>query len=236
MGYTRDALDIVDKADNQGPVTAADLAVNTHLNTILRTARPTYGWLSEETPDDTARLTHDTVFIIDPIDGTRAFIDGQDTWAHSLAIATRGAVTAAVVHLPVLDLMFAASLGGGATLNGAPLRPGTKDNLNAAEILTHKATMDARYWRRTPPFKRVFRSSLAYRLALVAQGRFDGMMTLRGAWEWDIAAGSLIVSEAGGCVTDRTGGALTFNNSHPKQDGVVAANQQLHAQICAHLA
>ena len=236
LGYAKDALDIVDKGDNQGPVTAADLAVNTHLCQTLQSARPTYGWLSEETPDDTDRLSRDHTFIIDPIDGTRAFIEGNDNWAHSVAIAHKGAVTAAAVFLPARDLMFTAALGQGAHLNGAPITVSPEQELSFATVLTTKPTMAPENWTTTPPFKRAFRSSLAFRLSLVAQGRFDAMITLRPAWEWDIAAGALIVAEAGGRASDRTGAALTFNNAHPKQNGVLAANSVLNTAIQALLA
>ena len=235
LGYAHGALNIVDKGEGQGPVTAADLAVNAHLAGVLQGARPGYGWLSEESPDDAARLSRERVFIIDPIDGTRAFIEGNGNWAHSLAIAERGQVTAAVVYLPARDLMFTAALGQGAALNGEPIRTGAVKALGQATVLTAKPTMAPENWAKVPPFKRAFRSSLAYRLGLVAEGRFDAMLTLRPAWEWDIAAGSLIVAEAGGTAQDRTGGALRFNNPVPQQNGVVAANQSLARAIFAHL-
>jgi len=235
LGYARDALDIVDKGDNQGPVTAADLAVNAHLCEVLQSARPHYGWLSEETPDNKERLARDHAFIIDPIDGTRAFIEGNENWAHSIAIAHRGQVTAAAVFLPSRDLLYPASLGQGAYLNCTPITVTPEQELSFATVLTTKPTMNPDNWATNPPFKRAFRSSLAFRLSLVAQGRFDAMITLRPAWEWDIAAGALIVNEAGGHATDRTGAALTFNNPHPKQNGVLAANPTLNTAIRTHL-
>ena len=109
---------IWDKANNAGPVTQADLDVDFLLRDQLLAARPTYGWLSEETEDTSDRLSTDNVFIVDPIDGTRAFIEGAPHWAHSLAIVKKGRVQSAVVFLPILDLMFTASLNGGAFLNG----------------------------------------------------------------------------------------------------------------------
>ncbi len=235
LGYAHDALNIVDKGDNQGPVTAADLAVNAHLTQTLRQARPDYGWLSEESDDDTERLGREHVFIVDPIDGTRAFIEGNHNWAHSVAIAKHGKVVAAAVYLPARDLMFAARLGGGATLNGAPIFVGGTDKITEATFLTTKPTMKPEHWKEDPGFRRDFRSSLAFRLCLVAQARFDGMITLRPAWEWDIAAGALIVTEAGGMATDRKGAGLTFNNPYPKTDGVMATNIHLHPHVLRHL-
>lgn len=229
--------EVWDKADDAGPVTAADLAVNVMLRDTLTAARDDYGWLSEETEDDAKRLDTETVFIIDPIDGTRAFINGSQDWAHSLAIVHKGAVTAAAVYLPMRDLMFTASLGGGAYLNGEAIKPTAQVLLADATILTHKSNCQTKYWREGifPEAKIAFRSSLAYRLCLVAQGRFDAMITLRPTWEWDVAAGTLIVSEAGGVATDQKGGPVRFNNSHPQLDGLVAAGG-LHAPLLAQLA
>ena len=222
-----------DKPEGAGPVTEADLAVNDMLATMLPAARPGYGWLSEESEDDGARLNHDRLFIVDPIDGTRSFADGKRTWAHSLAVAEHGRITAAVIYLPLLDRLFAAAEGQGATLNGVPITTSQPAGLAAAEILATRPNMDPRHWRagRVPGFARAYRPSLAYRLALVAQGRFDGMLTLRPSWEWDIAAGDLILREARGRCTDRHGAALRFNNPHPTVEGVIAAGALVHRAL-----
>ena len=122
-----------EKPDGQGPVTEADLAVDAALHAALGAARPDYGWLSEERPDDPVRLAHERVFIIDPIDGTRAFMKGDQAWAHSLAVAEGGRVTAAVVFLPAMDKLYAAARGQGATLNGAPIRATTTSSLTSGD-------------------------------------------------------------------------------------------------------
>ena len=222
-----------DKPDDAGPVTEADLAVNDMLEQRLKGARPDYGWLSEESADNTDRLARDRVFIIDPIDGTRSFIEGSNTWAHALAIAEHGIVTAAVIYLPLRDLMYVAAAGQGAYLNEAPITPSHADTFEAADVLTARPNLDPTHWKdgQVPTFKRSYRPSLAYRMALVAQGRFDGMLTLRPSWEWDIAAGDLITREAGGACSDRHAAPLRFNNPHPQVNGVVAAGQPLHRLI-----
>ncbi len=225
---------MTDKPGGAGPVTAADIAVNAMLHDTLRGARPAYGWLSEETPDTAARLTTGAQFIIDPIDGTRAFIDGAKDWAHSLAVAENGNVTAAAVYLPQRDELYTATLGGGAFLNGTPLRTATNRDLGTATILATRTTLDAHHWRAVPGVKRSFRSSLAYRLCLVATGRFDAMLALRPTWEWDVAAGALIVAEAGGHVTSRTNAPLRFNNPLPQVDGIVAGGA-LHGELVGRL-
>lgn len=228
--------EVWDKGDGQGPVTEADLAINAMLKAELRAARPDYGWLSEESEDNDARLGAEHVFIVDPIDGTRAFIEGSTSFSTSLAVARRGVVTAAVVALPMKSRVYAAMTGAGATLNGAAIRASDPVDAERADVLAARANLDPRHWPAgVPGFKRHFRSSIAYRLSLVGHGRFDAMLTFRRAWEWDVAAGALIVEEASGRVSDQQGAPLRFNNPHPMVPGVVAAGPALHADLISRL-
>ncbi len=229
-------LDIQHKEDNAGPVTDADLAVNRLLEDRLRNARPDYGWLSEESPDDSARQAKKRVIIVDPIDGTRSFIEGGRTWSHSLAIVEDGIPVAAVVYLPMLERLYSASLGQGARLNSTPIGVSQTQAPDGSNVLATKPSLEARFWPNgIPDLTRHHRPSLAYRLSLVAEGRFDAMFTFRPSWEWDIAAGALIMSEAGARVTDRRGAALKFNNPVPQTDGVLGANPTLHAAFLDRL-
>ncbi len=222
-----------DKPDGTGPVTEADLAVNVMLHKTLRAARPDYGWLSEESEDTTARLSHSRVFIVDPIDGTRSFIEGAGSWAHAIAVAERGQITAAVIYLPMLKRLYSAARGAGAWLNGERIHASDIGLFEQATVLAAKPTLAGPIWRSgaRPAFTPAYRPSLAYRLGLVAQSRFDAMLTLRPSWEWDIAAGALIVAEAGGLCTDRTGTMLRFNNPDPRLNGVVAGGSAIHAAL-----
>jgi myo-inositol-1(or 4)-monophosphatase len=225
-----------DKGGDHGPVTEADLAVNDMLKSALCPARPDYGWLSEETPDTPARLSCEHVFIIDPIDGTRAFIAGEETFAHSLAVAHRGRVTAAVVFLPALDRIYTASATAPPLCDGQQMTASRRDRLEGADILTTKASLAPEKWPGgVPDIHRSFRASLAYRLCLAGEGRHDGMLTLRPAWEWDIAAGSLIAQRAGAVVTDRHGAALRFNTPAAQADGVLALPPAPHADALRRL-
>ena len=222
-----------DKAEGAGPVTEADLAIDAQLRTTLRRARPDYGWLSEETEDDAARLEAEECFIIDPLDGTRSFIAGDSHWAHSLAIASQGDIRAAVVYLPIIELMFYATKHGGAFCNDAPISVENCATADGAKIMGARPAFSPEHWKHgaVPDINKRFRPSLAYRMALIAQGRYDGMITFRDTWEWDIAAGSLLIQEAGGIASDRHGTPLTFNNRHPATKGVIAANATLHADL-----
>lgn len=236
-GFVGKDAQVWDKPGGAGPVTEADLAVNAALEATLRTARPDYGWLSEESEDGAARLKQDTVFVIDPIDGTRSFIEGSRTWAHSIAIVHNGQVTAGAIYLPLRDKLYTAGLGTGAFCNGVPLTASTASDLSNADVLATKPVMDPSHWTDgVPAFQRSHRPSLAYRLGLVAEARFDAMLTFRPTWEWDIAAGALIVTEAGGLCTDKTGQPLRFNNEKPTLNGVIAAGPRLHTDVLSALA
>ncbi|SIO48293.1 myo-inositol-1(or 4)-monophosphatase [Rhodovulum sp. ES.010] len=226
-----------DKPGHQGPVTEADLEIDAMLRDRLTAARPAYGWLSEETEDDPARLTAERLFVVDPIDGTRAFLDGDTTFAHALAVAEAGRVIAAVVYLPMHGKLYAAQAGAGARLNGAPIRASERARLEGAAVLTARPALEPRHWAGPPPrVQRALRASLAYRLCLVAEGRYDAMLTLRETWHWDSAAGSLIAAEAGAAVTDTAGRGLKFNTPVPASTGVIAAPPDVHSEVIARLA
>lgn len=233
LGYWQTGFDVEDKPDGAGPVTEADLAVDRALKQALLDACPDYGWLSEETADSPDRLDQERVFIVDPIDGTRSFIARDVSWAHSLAIVENGEVTHGVIYLPAKDLLFSAAKGQGAFLNGSPIKASETQELTQATLLGAKPVMDVSKWKGNvlPGFQKHYRPSLAYRMALVAEGRFDAMLTLRPTWEWDICAGTLIAQEAGAMATDKTGKALGFNNAHPQVDGVLAATPKVHKQL-----
>lgn len=235
MKYWKRGPQVFDKGA-EGPVTEADLAVNRMLDADLRAARPDYGWLSEETPDGARRLEHERVFIIDPIDGTRAFIAGETAFAVAIAVATGGRVTAGVIHMPALGQTYAAAEGGPATRDGQPIHVSRCQGIPDARLLARKGALSPEHWPGgVPDLHRGFRASLAYRMALVAEGAVDGMLTIGPTWEWDVAAGALIAERAGAVVTSAAGGALTFNASHPRLPGVLAATPGLHTALLPRL-
>ena len=218
-----------------GPVTDVDIQIDEVLRRQLTRARPDYGWLSEETEDDKARLKAGRVFILDPIDGTRAFIAGEPGWAVSLAIIDQGRPVAAAVNLPARGEIYCATSGAGAFRDGERITVSRRENLDGATVLTARKQMEPENWPGgLPPLDRHFRPSLAWRMCLVAAGRFDTMLTFRPAWEWDIAAGALIAAEAGALVTDGKGGDLLFNSPEARQPGLIVAPRALHAGIMAH--
>lgn len=230
--YAGGAAKSWDKPAGAGPVSEADLAVNNYLETVLRLARPDYGWLSEESEDTDARLSSSRVFIVDPIDGTRSFVEGSKTWAHSVAVAENGIVTAGAIFLPMRNMLYTAAKGHGAFLNGQAVKVSQAGVLQGAEVLATKPVVAPEHWPQgVPPFNRSHRPSLAYRLGLVGEGKFDAMLTLRPTWEWDVAAGAVFVEEASGICSDKTGAPLRFNNRTPQLNGMIASGHKLHDQL-----
>jgi myo-inositol-1(or 4)-monophosphatase len=233
--HFRTSIEVIDKPGDLGPVTAVDLEIDRMLRARLSRARPDYGWLSEESDDGTARLRAERVFVVDPIDGTRSYIAGEPGFAVALAVVERGRPVAGVVHLPARGQTYSAAAGQGAFRDGRPIAVSREHRIEKATVLTARKQMLPEHWPGgPPPMERHFRSSLAWRMCLVAEGRFDSMLTFRRAFEWDIAAGALIAAEAGGRVTDGLGGALFFNNPEAMVEGVIAAPDLLHRRIMAH--
>ena len=237
LSYWRQEPKAWDKGGDAGPVSEADLAVDAGLKARLREARPAYGWLSEESPDDAARLGCERVFIIDPIDGTRSFLAGEDGFAVSLAVAQAGRITAAVVHLPARQTTYCARLDGPALKNGEVIQASRRAALEGADILTTRAHLAPEHWPSgLPPVQRSFRPALSWRFCLVAEGRHDAMVTLRPTWEWDSAAGTLIAERAGCVASDRKGALLRFNKPKPQDNGILTAPPALHQAFMAALA
>ncbi len=234
--YWRTTHQSWDKPEGAGPVTEADLAVDRMLRETLLAERPDYGWLSEETEDDPARLAARRCFIVDPIDGTRAFMAGEKNFSHALAVAEAGKVVAAVIFLPMADKLYSAEAGGGSFLNGAAIRASDRTRLEGARVLAASHALAPANWPKgVPPVERHFRASLAYRMARIADGSFDATFTFRPAWEWDIAAGALICAEAGALATDPAGAALGFNREKPVAPGLLVAPPILHEELLRQL-
>jgi myo-inositol-1(or 4)-monophosphatase len=225
-----------DKGDGQGPVSEADLEIDKMLFDFLSIARPNYSFLSEEAENNTDRYTTKNVFIIDPIDGTKSFLNGHENFATSIAVARNGVIHTAVVYLPAKDLLYDAQKDEGSRLNGVQIHTGNNTNINGARILASESQSNPKLWKDTPPpIERHFRSSLAYRLCLVAEGRFDGMMTLRPTWEWDVAAGNLICTEAGCEVRTQEGECPIYNSEDSKMNGMIAGNSILVNKLLGYI-
>ncbi|MET3524079.1 3'(2'),5'-bisphosphate nucleotidase CysQ [Mesorhizobium abyssinicae] len=214
---------------DQSPVTAADLALEAFLRGRLTSFRPDIGWLSEERPDSSHRLSCRRVWIVDPIDGTRSFVAGTDEWTISLALVEDGRPVAAVLFRPATDDLYDAVLGGGSSLNGQRLSvsDGSLESVRAftgpKKVMQEAAAdMPEAVWIRSS-------SSLALRLALLATGAIDTALVKAGARDWDIAAADLILSEAGGYLTTTDGARLVYNGLSVSRPALIGAGPRRHA-------
>lgn len=220
----------------EGPVSEADLAANDLLRERLCGAFPDHGWLSEESADDEERLSCERVWIVDPIDGTRAFIDGKEEFTVCAALAVRGVIVAGAVLNPAKNEYFFAIRGKGATRNGVPLVPGPVPPFEEADILSRRSVLDAAKWRgEAPGGRHGYVNSIAYRVCKVATDRWDIAIALNSLSEWDLAAAQIILEEAGGRMTDRAGNPIRYNSADTHVTGLVAAIEPLHGQIVGRL-
>jgi len=214
------------------PVTETDIAVDRHLAAVLGAARPDYGWLSEETADDPARLARRRLFIVDPIDGTLAFVKRRPEFVICVAVVEDGVPVTGGVYNPMTEEMFTAELGKGAFLNGARLSVTAREALPGCRMLVARDVIEHKAWPEPWPAMEVGkRASIAYRMALVANGHYDCMMALSTKQEWDTAAATLLVQEAGGLVTSHAGERLVYNQSQPTHRSIVCAGPALHKAI-----
>jgi myo-inositol-1(or 4)-monophosphatase len=212
------------------PVSEADLAVDALLRERLPTIHAA-GWLSEETEDGPARLDRADVWVVDPIDGTRAYLAGLSDWVISAALVRAGRPVVAALYAPVTDELFLSVAGGGATLNGAPIEASSGDRLAGAKFSGAKRRLDslAAVEPRIETMPRV--PSLALRLARVATGALDGAFAAANSHDWDLAAADLLVHEAGGLMSTLTGQSLIYNRPEPVHGALVAAGRARHAVL-----
>ncbi len=216
------------------PVTEADIAVNDLLMDRLCKARPDYGWLSEETADTPDRLSCQRVFVVDPIDGTRAFMNGDPNFCIALAILDAGQPVVSVIYAPVFQEMYEAVHEGGAFLNRERIQTSARKRLTNGRLIAEPKMFRHPDWPEPWPrlvHPEVKPNSTAYRMALVADGRWDGVIVLWNKWDWDVAAATLIVREAGGLVTCHNGNPYEFNRKVAAQQSLIAAGPMLHGQL-----
>ncbi|MGB7973126.1 MAG: 3'(2'),5'-bisphosphate nucleotidase CysQ [Roseiarcus sp.] len=217
----RTSARVVTKAGGS-PVSDADLAADSLLKRRLQEALPDAGWLSEETVDDFERLSRRSLIIVDPIDGTRAFVIGDPRWAVSAALVIDERPVAGVVYAPALDETYAAARGAGATFNGASLSPSVGWPPRAAagpkliiEAMATEIGASIEIVPRVP--------SLAYRLCMTARGAVDFAVSAQNSSDWDIAAADILLEESGARLADASGERLRYNSRHVRRSALLAA-------------
>lgn len=214
------------------PVSQADLEVNDILIDRLMASRGDYGWLSEETCDDAGRLGRRRVWVVDPVDGTRAFLRGEPHWTVSAALVEAGRPVLAAVYNPVTEEFFEAAEGAGARLNGRAIAVSGQRELAGCAMLMRRSVAQSDAWPSPwPAMALQMRNSIAYRLCLVAAGTFDAALALSPKSEWDLAAADLIVAEAGGIVSSHAGERFTYNEADCARANVLAAGPGLYDEL-----
>lgn len=235
MEYYRSSYDVTDKAPDN-PVTDADLAADTLLKQRLMELLPEAGWLSEETVDNPMRLLKEYVWVVDPLDGTKEFVMGIPEFSVSVGLVQDGRPQLAVIYNPATGELYTAAHKGGVHYNGNPARTSSRTALEGALVDASRSE-----WKRGEfePFVDLVETkivgSIAYKLARVAAGQADATWSRGPKNEWDICAGVLLVTEAGGACVDLDNKEIFFNRPRPKVNGIIADNGALHEALYATL-
>jgi myo-inositol-1(or 4)-monophosphatase len=230
MALFKGKYDVHEKSKNN-PVTTADIESNRIIRETIAQAFPQDGWLSEEDQDNSDRLARSRIWVVDPIDGTKEFIEGVPQFAISIAFVVDGRPKVAVVYNPAKKRFYKAAAGQGAFLNSEAIRVSSRSEINGASLLVSRSEPQKKFQVFVDHCDIKPIGSIAYRLAKVAGGDGDCTITFRNIHEWDICAGVLMVEAAGGKVVDGEGKTMNFNRESPKHRGVVAANAHLSEEL-----
>ena len=230
LNYFHGDYDVEEKSDDN-PVTSADLAADTELRKRFARRFPNDGWLSEETVDSRERLNRERVWVVDPLDGTKEFVKGFPEFAISIALVEGREPRIAAVYNPARKDLFTAEKGRGAFRNGSTMRISSRGSLAGCRILASRSEFSQQTLAPLEEWGGHVEAvgSIAFRLALLAAGDADVAISLRPKNEWDICAGGLLVTEAGGKITDLKGTGFSFNQENPLVQGVLAASPAMHS-------
>lgn len=236
MRFYQGAFAVQEKSPDN-PVTEADLASNALLQRELGALLPEAGWLSEETADTPERLSKAWVWVVDPLDGTKEFVQGLPEFTVAVGLVHHGRVVLGVIYNPVTQELFAAAEGLGLSLNGRPAGVSGRQTLAGARV---SASRSERKRGEFAPFEGLLElttvGSVAYKLARTAVGQADATWSRGPKYEWDICAGACLLQEGGGVCVDLDDAPLQFNQPFPKVNGIVADNGQLHTAVMTALA
>jgi len=234
LKYYRKGYDVRDKGADS-PVTSADLEANQVLRDRLGRAFPDFGWLSEESADSPDRLSRTTLWVVDPLDGTRDFILGTDEFAVSVGLVRDGRPVLGVVYVPPLDLLYTAAEGHPARLNGGRIAPSATSKVSEARLIVSRSESErdglGEVLKQVSVRHVDYTGSAALKLARVAAGEADAYVTLTPKNEWDFCAGEAILSEAGGRVTDGRGETFRYNRKQTRVPNLTASNGVLHSAL-----
>jgi myo-inositol-1(or 4)-monophosphatase len=213
------------------PVSEADIAVDKFLRRRLTTLAPDAGWLSEESEDDRARMHAPRLWVVDPIDGTRAYVNGRTDWAISVALVEDGRPIAGAIFAPMEDGLYLAVAAEGATRNGLPVAASAGGDFTRARVAGPKPIIEHFARSAAGIIAEPKVHSLALRMARTASGRLDIAFASADSHDWDLAAADLLVHEAGGALTRFDGAPLVYNSAEARHEALVAAGRARHARV-----
>jgi len=215
------------------PVSEADIALDKFLRERLTRLLPDAGWLSEETEDDRARLGSSRLWVVDPIDGTRAFVNNRTDWSVSVALVENGRPRAAALYAPIEDGLYLAIHREGVTLDGVRLKASASESFDGVHAAGPKPMLGELEKALPGLVAEPKVHSLALRLARVASDKLGVAFASKNSHDWDLAAADLIVHEAGGMLTTLDGQATTYNGTDVRHAALVAAGPARHAKVVA---
>jgi len=219
------------------PVSEVDIKINQFLKKRLLAKRSEYGWLSEESPDNEDRLQKRKVWVIDPIDGTRAYLKNEPEYSISAALLVDNKPTIGVVFNPQTEKFFHALSGKGAKEGQKKIKVSDVDQLERSKIyISHREALKLQHIMKSLQSRVRPISSIAYKLSLVAMGSGDAAISISKKSDWDIAAAHVIIEEAGGVLTQINGDKISYNQENPEHASIAAANPKLHEKIIRYVA
>lgn len=231
LEYSKKEIGFEYKSKNQ-PVTEADILINNYLENFFQKHTPSFGWVSEESIDNKSRLQKDFFWCVDPIDGTRSFINKSSQYSISIALIKKNKPIFGIVYNPCTNQKFYAIKNNGAYCNGDRITVGKVNNLEKARIAISSSEYKE-FDRKKLKFKNIEKiGSIAYKIALVANGTIDATLSFTKKSDWDIAAASIILSEAGGKITSLSGEKIFYNSENLKIPSLISANVDIHKKFC----
>ena len=213
-------------------ISKVDIEINNLLMKILKKNNPSFGWLSEETEDDKSRLTNEVTYVVDPLDGTKAFLEGKKEFSISIALVKNGEPISGIVYSPSTKEIFESEKGKGSWKNNKQIKISKYKELSGCRMVAFKPMFSHPSWKKPWPDMLIEnKNSVAYRMALVASGEFDAMMALNSKNDWDIAAGDLLIREAGGIVSQHNNTKMKYNDLSTKKPSVIGSNLKIYNEI-----
>ncbi len=225
-------ISVTYKSENQ-PVTNADLAIDNYLKSFFNQNTPSYGWVSEETNDNGSRLSSNFFWCLDPIDGTRSYINGKPEYTISLALIKNHQPILGYVFNPETEELFYAKKNGGAFCNDKKIVVSKINDISSSKFaISSSEVKKLKKFNFFDNYNIVEMGSIAYKIALVAKGKIDVAISFTKKNDWDLAASDLILKEAGGVCNKITGKKIVYNTSKMTIESVIATNSQLIKKLC----